>query len=112
MQTPQSLTYDEAIDLGDAEHRRFLAVLEDLRDGDWNRPTDCDLWTVLDITGHILGSMHDNASMFRSMRSWRHAQRVARRNGTDTLDESTAAQVRAFADLPTEQVAATFETLA
>jgi uncharacterized protein (TIGR03083 family) len=112
MLPPAPLTYDEAVDLADAEHHRFLTVLASLRDVDGNGPTDCDGWTVRDIAGHVLGSMHDNASLVRTLRAWRQAQRVARRHGTDTLDESTAAQIRAFADLPSAEIATTFETLA
>jgi uncharacterized protein (TIGR03083 family) len=111
-QIPEPLTYDRAIDLAHHEHGRFHAVLELLGDADWSRPTDCDAWTVRDIAGHVLGSMHTNASVWRAMCAWERAKRAARRNNTDTLTESTAAQVRAFADLAPRNVATTFERLA
>src|SRR5262249_27608454 len=109
---PPLLTYDEAVDLGEAEHQTLLAVLRNLRAVDWNSSTDCEAWTVRDVAGHFLRSPHVHAAPSRALRAWRAAQRVARRHGTDALDESTAAQVRAFADLPTVEIATMFETLA
>jgi uncharacterized protein (TIGR03083 family) len=111
-QIPQPVTFAQALDLAEAEHRRFHTVLEGIREADWSRPTDCDAWTVRDIAGHILGSMQVNASVWRAMRAWERATRTARRNKTDPLSESTATEVKAFADLATGDVATTFETLA
>jgi uncharacterized protein (TIGR03083 family) len=109
---PQPVTYAHALDLAEAEHRRFHAVLESLGERDWSRPTDCDLWTVRDLAGHLLGSMQVNASVWRALRAWERAKRAARRNHTDPLTETTAAQVHAFADLAPGNIATTFEILA
>ncbi|MEY2398543.1 MAG: hypothetical protein QOJ00_1717 [Actinomycetota bacterium] len=42
-------------DLTQAETLRFADALAALRDDDWARKTDCTLWTVRDMAGHVLG---------------------------------------------------------
>jgi uncharacterized protein (TIGR03083 family) len=111
-QIPPPVTFAQAIDLAEMEHRRFHAVLQSLGERDWTRPTDCDPWTVRDIAGHVLGSMQVNASVWSALWAWERATRAAWRNKTDPLTESTAAQVNAFANLAPGHVATTFETLA
>jgi uncharacterized protein (TIGR03083 family) len=108
---PPRISYAEALELAAVEHKRLLDVLKALQTDDWQRPTDCDQWTVRDLAGHLLGSMHDNGSLPRALTSWQRATRVAKRNHTEPLDESTANQVRAFASLPNDQVATTFARL-
>jgi uncharacterized protein (TIGR03083 family) len=35
-------------------HAELMALLRGLNQGDWNRPTACALWSVKDITAHLL----------------------------------------------------------
>ena len=35
----------------------MLALVDDLRADEWQRPTDCPGWTVRDMLGHLLGMM-------------------------------------------------------
>jgi uncharacterized protein (TIGR03083 family) len=51
------LDHDEAMGLAEAEIGRVLALVDDLRTDEWQRPTDCTGWTVRDMLGHLLGMM-------------------------------------------------------
>ena len=48
------ISHSEATELGKAEHRALVELLEGLSDEDWNQVTDCDPWTVRDIIAHLL----------------------------------------------------------
>ena len=41
----------------DVEISRVLALVDDLRADEWQRPTDCTGWTVRDMLGHLLGML-------------------------------------------------------
>lgn len=43
---------DEVIPLARLELTRFLALLDTLLPADWEKPTECSLWTVKDIAAH------------------------------------------------------------
>lgn len=54
---PQPLTPVGPVYLVDrlpALHSRLLTLLRGLREADWDRPTACALWSVKDITAHLL----------------------------------------------------------
>ena len=46
------LTHAEATRMAAEETRRFLDLIELLREADWDQPTACDRWTVKDIVAH------------------------------------------------------------
>jgi uncharacterized protein (TIGR03083 family) len=50
--TIPKLSRDEVIPLAREELARFLALIQDLSPSDWDKPTDCSLWTVKDIVAH------------------------------------------------------------
>jgi len=106
------LTYQQWLTRSALEQQRFRHLLDALQPEHWDRPTDCTDWTVRDLCGHVLGSLHDNASLVRSLTAWLRASRAARRSGRDPLDELTAAEVRAFSAVPNTEVSATFASLA
>ena len=106
-----TLTFDEAIAAGEAEAERFLAALERVRHDQWTLPTDCDLWTVRDLVGHVIGSLDVFSSMRKSMRSFVVTTVRAKRRGSAQVDEMTKAQVEAYAHLRTDELAATFKRL-
>lgn len=57
-----ALTHDEARQLAQTEHARVLAVLEQLTEADWARPTYCTQWTVREMVAHLAGSCAGSAS--------------------------------------------------
>ncbi len=58
------LSHAEVIPLAREELTRFLALLETLTPADWDRPTECSLWTVKDIVAH-------QASHVLALTDWR-----------------------------------------
>lgn len=58
-----------------AELKASIALLEDLDDGDWARPTDCAGWTVHDLTAHLAGQYQGLASLGVYLRRHRRAHR-------------------------------------
>jgi uncharacterized protein (TIGR03083 family) len=96
------IRHGEWMALAEEEYRRLLALLADLGDGDWQRPTDCSEWDVRDLVAHLVG----NAEMSASMREMRRQQKLGRRlrPGGPDIDGMTAVQVRERADVPPEQL--------
>jgi uncharacterized protein (TIGR03083 family) len=96
------IRHGEWMALAEEEYRRLLALLADLGDGDWQRPTDCSEWDARDLVAHLVG----NAEMSASMREMRRQQKLGRRlrPGGPDIDGMTAVQVRERADVPPEQL--------
>jgi uncharacterized protein (TIGR03083 family) len=84
------------------EYRRIGALLADLTDEDWQRPTDCTEWDVRDLVAHLVG----NAEMSASMREMRRQQKLGRRLRPDAtgIDGMTAVQVQERAEVPPAQL--------
>jgi uncharacterized protein (TIGR03083 family) len=96
------IRHGEWMALAEEEYRRLLALLADLGDGDWQRPTDCSEWDVRDLVAHLVG----NAEMSASMREMRRQQKLGRRlrPGGPDIDGMTAVQVQERAGVPPEQL--------
>ena len=50
--TVAKLSRAEVIALAREELTRFLSVIEALMPTDWDKPTECSLWTVKDVVAH------------------------------------------------------------
>jgi uncharacterized protein (TIGR03083 family) len=98
------LAHDEAMALAQTELGRLLALVDDLRADDWQRPTDCTGWTVRDMLGHLLGMFALQADPEERMRQITTARELANRSGALRLTEMTALQVREHADLSVEEL--------
>ncbi len=96
------LEHDEAMELAEAEISRLLALVDDLRADEWQRPTDCTGWTVRDMLGHLLGMLELQADPEERQRQIKTAAELAHRSGQLRLTEMTALQVREHADLSTD----------
>ncbi len=96
------LDHDEAMGLAEVEISRLLALVDDLRADEWQRPTDCTGWTVRDMLGHLLGMMKLHADPEERGRQIKTAAELAHRSGELRLTEMTALQVREQADLSTD----------
>lgn len=46
------LSRQEVVPLAREELTRFLALLDTLEPADWNKPTECTLWSVKDVVAH------------------------------------------------------------
>lgn len=56
------LTRAEAKQLALTEIQRCIDLLEQLSGDDWNQPTDCDEWTIKEMTAHLAGGCAGFAS--------------------------------------------------
>jgi len=52
-----TLSLQEVRDGIAAEHTAFAALLRELDDDEWKRPSRCEGWTVADVAAHVSGSM-------------------------------------------------------
>ncbi|MDP1792588.1 MAG: maleylpyruvate isomerase N-terminal domain-containing protein [Acidimicrobiales bacterium] len=55
MNAPSEPPVSPIAPLFELERTRLLELLNDLGDDDWQRPTSCPGWTVLDLVAHLLG---------------------------------------------------------
>lgn len=46
-----------------AQYDAMLTLLRGLGEADWQRPTDCALWTVRDIAAHVTGAADEGAHL-------------------------------------------------
>lgn len=84
-------TPDQAAAVGAAEGRATLAVLRNLHDEDWQRPTDCTEWDVRTVVSHLVGQCEDGIHLRSSLRR----QILGRRRHPDRsgVDAHMAVQV-------------------
>lgn len=61
----------ESIRLAETETARLAAVLRSLDDAAWAAPTDCPLWDVRAMAGHVLGMVETFSSLSRFARDMR-----------------------------------------
>lgn len=94
----------EGLDLGEVAYQRLIDELAGLSAGDWGRPTDCTLWTVRDLAGHVAGMMWSMSTLRRSAAEQAQSARRAKRAGGSPLDAMTAIQVERMADLTTDEL--------
>jgi uncharacterized protein (TIGR03083 family) len=99
-----ALGHDEAMRLAEAEYDRLLTVVDDLRDEDWSRHTDCTDWDVRALLGHVLGMLELQSDAEERMRQVKTAAEIAAQTGGLRLDAMTALQVRERAHLAPNEV--------
>jgi uncharacterized protein (TIGR03083 family) len=89
-----TLSPEEVIPLAREELTRFLALIEVLTPAEWDRPTDCSLWTVKDIVAHqashVLALIHfrEFLDQFNPLKFRDYTQQ-----GMNTLDAANQRQV-------------------
>jgi uncharacterized protein (TIGR03083 family) len=90
------MRHDDWMTLATEEYRRLDALLAELSEEDWGRPTDCDEWTVQQMVAHLVGAAEAGASM----RELVHQARLGRgaRPGEPGVDGMNAVQVRERGD--------------
>jgi uncharacterized protein (TIGR03083 family) len=98
------LEHDEAMALAQTEYERLLALVDEVTESDWSRPTDCAGWDVRAVLGHLLGMLELQADREEMARQVGTAAETARRTGGLRLDALTALQVEEHAHLATEQL--------
>jgi uncharacterized protein (TIGR03083 family) len=99
-----AIEHDEAMLLAGVEYQRVLALVDDLGEDDWSRPTDCPDWDVRAMLGHMLGHLELQADPQERMRLVKAAAEKAKESGRLRLDEMTALQVREHEHLTTQEL--------
>jgi uncharacterized protein (TIGR03083 family) len=97
----RALDRTEALELATAEFDRIVELLRSLDAREWSRPTDCPLWDVRALVGHIVGAAEGQASV----REFAHQMRAAKkRTEGSMIDAMTATQVRERAQLSSGEI--------
>src|SRR4051812_49505124 len=78
------------------EYRRLGALLAELSDEEWRRPTDCSEWDVREMVAHLVGAAEAGASMRELVHQALRGRRA--RPGADGVDGMNAVQVQERAD--------------
>jgi uncharacterized protein (TIGR03083 family) len=78
------------------EYRRLGALLAELSDDEWRRPTDCSEWTVQQMVAHLVGAAEAGASIRELIHQARLGRRL--RPGDPGVDGMNAVQVQERAD--------------
>ena len=80
-----AITRPEARTLAEDETAAMVALLADLSPDEWARPTDCPVWDVRAMAGHVLGMterLHRPASDGRDVAGRAGSSRQAARSST------------------------------
>jgi uncharacterized protein (TIGR03083 family) len=101
---PLAQDHDEAMARAGMEYERLLALVDDLTDDDWTRPTDCTEWDVRAMLGHLLGMLELLADRDDMARQQGLAAATAAEQGCLHLDALTALQVAEHASLSTPEL--------
>ncbi len=108
---PRALEHDEAMVRAEVEYERLLALVDDLAERDWSRPTDCTGWDVRAMLGHVLGMLEMLADRDETVRQATAAGEAKQRSGGLFLDALTGLQVAEHASLsPAELTRGLHET--
>jgi uncharacterized protein (TIGR03083 family) len=102
----------EAMTLGDTEYQRFIDLLHRLEPDDWSQPTECPPWDVRAMVAHNIGNMSANASMREMAHQMRTANKRAKANGTQMIDELTALQISERSSMTPKDLLVTITALA
>jgi uncharacterized protein (TIGR03083 family) len=96
----------ESIGIAETENRRFLDAIRALDAADWGKQTDCDLWDVRALTGHVVGM----AKAFTGVRELARQMRISKKEAGDgpEIDALTALQVREHAELSADELVARY----
>jgi uncharacterized protein (TIGR03083 family) len=87
-----SLRHRDWMTAATEEYGRLAAVLRELSDDEWQRPTDCDEWTVREMVAHVVGAAEAAASVREMGRQMWLGRRL--RPGADGVDGMNAVQVQ------------------
>jgi uncharacterized protein (TIGR03083 family) len=83
----------EMVGLATTEYERLLALLRDLTEADWDRPTACVGWSVRDMVAHLLGTAEGNASQLENTRQLVRGGWWARAHARPLVDGINAVQI-------------------
>ena len=97
----------ERVALAAEERRRWLVLLGDLDEAQWEAPSGCEGWTVKDLAAHLAGQAEQLANPVVAVRQARAGKRLAR--GRALVDGITEHQVGVRAGLRPHELVAELE---
>ena len=99
------VSHSEARTLAESQLRAMIELLRSLDDEDWEKPTECEGWSVRDIAAHVLGWVEALTSPAEMARLSLATRRYRKQFG-EKVDAQNQAQVEMRKDLsPRELVA-------
>jgi uncharacterized protein (TIGR03083 family) len=98
----QEMRHSDWMAAATEEYRRLGAVLAELSDDEWCRPTDCDEWTVQQMVAHLVGAAKAGASFRELLHQARLGRRL--RPAGPGVDGMNAVQVQERADARPDQL--------
>lgn len=104
-------THAEAMDIGREAYQRLVELLAGLDAADWDRPTDCEGWSVRDLAGHLVGALRSAASVRELVSQQLESARRAKRRGGLLVDHMTVLQIERAADLSEVELVAELDRL-
>lgn len=104
-------THAEAMVIGREAYQRLVDLLAGLDAADWDRPTDCEGWSVRDLAGHLVGALRSAASVRELVSQQLESARRAKRQGGLVVDHMTALQIERAADLSEAELVAELDRL-
>lgn len=103
---PSPVGHAQWMALAEREYARLLALLADLDETQWARPTDCPAWTVRQVVAHLAGAAQATASPRQAARQARsgrsllpEAMVVDQMNATQVCDREHLEPAELVADL-------------
>jgi uncharacterized protein (TIGR03083 family) len=101
---PSSIDHAVAMKVAAVEYDRVVELFADLTPEQWTRPTDCTVWDVRAMAGHMLGMAQMIATIPELARQQVGSQRRAKRDAVAVIDALTALQVEKNAGLTNSEV--------
>jgi uncharacterized protein (TIGR03083 family) len=109
---PPRLDRDTASRLAETEYARVADLLASLTPEHWSTPTECELWDVRAMAGHMVGMAQMVSGFGEMARQQVRAGRRAKRDAVELVDALTALQVDKNADLTTDELVAELRRVA
>src|SRR3954452_8328408 len=92
----QDMRHSDWMAAATEEYHRLVALLDELSDEEWRRPTDCSEWDVRELVAHVVGAAEAGASIRELVHQARRGRRA--RPGEPGVDGMNAVQVQERAD--------------
>lgn len=83
----------ERMALAHTAYDRLADLVQTIGHDDWNRPTDCEGWTVRHLVGHLAGAMRSAASLREMISQQREIGARVRHEGGNEVDTMTQVQI-------------------
>jgi uncharacterized protein (TIGR03083 family) len=100
--TETTMRHRDWMTAAEEEYRRLGALLAELADDEWRRPTDCAGWDVHDVVAHLVGAAESTASVRETRRQQKLGRRL--RPGKPDVDGMNAVQVSERRDVDPDRL--------